>query len=114
MTSMDMVKEQFASIDEKLSKIEPGSKEYEAAVKAWAIAHQAVLEEVKAQTDVDFKNQELMKPIWKRPEFIIAVLQAVVTVGSMGMMLNFEKTGNITSKALGFIPKSIKTVFVKK
>jgi len=104
MTTYEMLKEQFARTQEELQKATPGSKEYHELLKDWCDLHEKIMVEDKAQTDLEFKNIETFKPWYKKLD-INTVVSGGVTVGSMLLMLNFEKIGNITSKAFSWIPK---------
>lgn len=104
MTTKDMLKTQYERINEELEKAEPGSKEYHDLLKDWNDIHERLMVEDKADIEVAFKNQELLKP-WYRKIDVNTMISAGVTIFGMVTMLNFEKIGNITSKAFSWIPK---------
>lgn len=104
MTTLELLKTRFAQINEELDQLEPGSKEHSELMKAWKEVHECIMAEDKAQTDLEFKNMELMKPWYKKID-INTVLSIGATIGTTLLVLDFEKLGNITSKAFGWIPK---------
>lgn len=104
MKTLDMLKEQYERICSELERTEPGSKEYHELLKDWNEIHERIMVEDKLETDVKFKNEELARP-WYRKLDINTVVSAGVTLLAMGMTLNFEKIGNITTKAFNWIPK---------
>ena len=111
MTTKEMLKMQYARINEELEKACPGSKEYHDLLENWVEIHERLMAEDKADVDLEFKNIELemkereaSKPFWKRPDINTAI-SAGVSIFGMTAMLNYEKIGNITSKVLSHIPK---------
>ena len=104
MTAYEMLKARFAELDEALDNVEPGSKEHAALLDEQIKIHERLMAEDKAQTDLEFKNQELMKP-WVKKLDINTIVAGLFTIGGMALTLNFEKVGNITSKAFSWIPR---------
>lgn len=104
MKTKEMLKEQYERICSELERTEPGSKEYHELLKDWNEIHERIMVEDKIDLDLKFKNEELARP-WYRKLDINTVVSAVVTLLAMGMTLNFEKIGNITTKAFNWIPK---------
>lgn len=100
MTTKEMLREQYDRISEELEAAEPGSKEYHELLKDWNEIHERLMVEDKA----DMEYLDKVKP-WYRKVDINTVISAGVTVFGMVTMLNFEKIGNITSKAFSWIPK---------
>lgn len=125
MTTLDMLGEQFEALNEALRSVEPGSREYHEIAKDLELVQSLILKEQKAETENEFKNvqedraerqlaleeakeermrEEAKKPFLKRidPNTIMSGIFTIVTTFAI---LDFEKLGNITSKAMSFVPK---------
>lgn len=107
----ELVKEGYRLVEE-LKQTKPGSKEYRDIMTDLGKVTESIREFDKQEAELGWADQlneaklaEINKPIWKRDGFIQAMVGAGCTVGTTAMMLNFEKLGNITSKAIGMIPK---------
>jgi hypothetical protein len=70
-----------------LTEVEPGDERYEIVAK-----NLKTLKEADG-IRVDSISKE-------------AILGAVISIGSLLLILNYERTGSITSKALGFLKRS--------
>ena len=124
-TTLDMLGEQFEALNEALRSVEPGSREYHEIAKDLELVQSLILKEQKAETENEFKNvqedraerqlaleeekeerlrEEAKKPFLKRidPNTIMSGIFTIVTTFAI---LDFEKLGNITSKAMNFVPK---------
>lgn len=125
MTTLDMLGERFEELCEALKNTEPGTKEFHEISNDLKLVHELILKEQKAETDNEFRNvqedraerqlaleeakeelkrEEAHKPWWRKID-INTIVSGVVTIGTTVMILDFEKLGNITSKAMSFIPK---------
>lgn len=125
MTTLDMLGEQFESLNEALREVEPGSKEYHEIANDLKLVHGLILQEQKAETENEFRNvqedraerqlaleeakeelkrEEANKPWWKKID-ANTIVSGLVTIGTTFAILDFEKLGNVTSKALNFVPK---------
>lgn len=125
MTTLDMLGMQFEALNEALRSVEPGSREYHEIAKDLELIQSLMMREQKAETDNEFKNvqedraerqlaleeakeermrEEAKKPFLKRidPNTIMSGIFTIVTTFAI---LDFEKLGNITSKAMSFVPK---------
>lgn len=125
MTTLDMLGEQFETLNEALRSVEPGSREYHEIAKDLELIQSLMMREQKAETENEFKNvqedraerqlaleeakeermrEEAKKPFLKRidPNTIMSGIFTIVTTFAI---LDFEKLGNITSKAMSFVPK---------
>ena len=124
-TTLDMLGEQFEALNEALRSVEPGSREYHEIAKDLELVQSLILKEQKAETENEFRNvqedraerqlaleeakeermrEEAKKAFLERidPNTIVS---ALVTIGTTFAILDFEKLGNITSKAMSFVPK---------
>lgn len=124
-TTLDMLGEQFEALNEALRSVEPGSREYHEIAKDLELVQSLILKEQKAETENEFRNvqedraerqlaleeekeerlrEEAKKPFLKRidPNTIMSGIFTIVTTFAI---LDFEKLGNITSKAMSFVPK---------
>lgn len=125
MTTLDMLGEQFVSLNEALREVEPGSKEYHEIANDLKLVHGLILQEQKAETDNEFRNvqedraerqlaleetkeelkrEEASKPWWKKID-ANTIVSGAFTLATTFAILDFEKLGNITSKAMSFVPK---------
>ena len=125
MTTLDLLGKQFEKLCKALDNAEPGSDKYHAIANDLRAVHDRILAEQKAETEnelknlqedraerqlaldeskEEFKQAEANKHWWEKvdPNTIVS---AAVTVGTTFAILDFEKLGNITSKALSFVPK---------
>lgn len=125
MTTLDMLGARFEALNEALENTEPGTREYHEISNDLKLVHELILREQKAELDNEFRNieeeradrqlaleeakeernqAEANKPWYKKID-ANTIISGVVTIGSTILILDFEKLGNITSKAMSFVPK---------
>ena len=56
-------------------------------------------------SESEAKLAEMSKPFYKKDGFIQALVSGATSIGGILIVTNFEKVGNLTSKALQFIKK---------
>lgn len=108
----DELVKQGQKIIEKLDTLDPTSDEYRKLLERLKLITADIREYDRQEHEFGWSEQlnnaklaEINKPFWKRDGFIQTLIGAGCTLGTTAFMLNYEKFGNITSKALGFIPK---------
>ena len=125
MTTLEMLAMQFEALNEALGTVEPGSREYHEIAKDLELIQSLMMREQKAETDNEFKNiqedraerqlaleeakeermrEEAKKPFLKRID-PNTIMSGIFTIATTFAILDFEKLGNITSKAMSFVPK---------
>ena len=122
-----LLEETLIRLFEKLKTMEPDTKEYDAVVKEIQTLYNLRIEDAKidftyfdqqAKETLEKENRELetAKLEEQRKE---GLRRSIFDIGKAGLMIlangcwirwlfEFEKTGAITSKAFGFIPKILK------
>ena len=124
-TTLDLLAKQFKQLCDALDQAEPGTKEYHEIANDLKVIHDRILAEQKAEVDNEFRNiqedraerqlaleeakeerieTEANKHWWEKID-ANTIVSGIVTVGTTVLILDFEKLGNVTSKAMSFIPK---------
>lgn len=125
MIILNLLGKQFEELCEALDRTEPGSREYHEIANDLKLIHDRILAEQKAETENEFRNvqedraerqlaleeskeefkQAEAKKHWYEKIDPNTIVSAFVTIGTTFAILDFEKLGNITSKAMSFVPK---------
>ncbi len=96
----------------KLETMDSETQEYAKVLANLRAINAEIREFDKQEAELSWNDQlneaklaEVKKPFWKRDGFISALIGAGATIGTTGLILNYEKLGNLTSKATSLIPK---------